>query len=714
MRRAAALGLATLIGCGDALGGGPGLELDIYVSEPAMTVTVDAEDWPQANCNFTITAMAEGEGEASWGDVKLRWFMGLDRAIALDSQTVAASEMIAAWGSERISAGQHQSITWEIWASYPYEVEAEFSYTSGGRNRSVARRRRCGPRPGTDEPLPSMSYVNAVPAADLEPGDTITLSYSVGSSGSGLWAVTVGFSGAFAGRRVFRGELQRALAGSLVHQVPATATLDDESVLTVFATDPFGRSVHTTTSLGAIVDHTAPALAVVAQGRFMEPGSGVINGTYFVGDSLEFTAVASDNHRIDRILWETTSGQRDSAAIGDSSVIFRGRVGFRADWTSGLELRVTARDIRGLSRTGVITSGPDLEVFPSIQRPTTTVMLGGGRIRDIAYDVGRDRAFVLISDGCCDSRVAVLSLATLQEVHNIPLHGYVPNQLDITASGDSLLIPVFGAGAVFVVPLRLGMEATPHAIAGGGVARIAIAANGKAFMSHGGGPGAGVVELDLATNEVRARPDAAGSDALVDITRSHDRGTVAVVRTGCAHVYDLATDIFSACTPLRVQGAPTTDLTGAHHLVGLDVYDAAFQFLRTVESVETMGMLSDAAITPAGDYVHHFRDFAGFLRSRVSDGALVDRTVLPFYQPHLISMVPDGSRLLMATDGDMIAVSRLIAIDLREELGTPVASAVFRSAWSVRQPVRPVLRPERTAGAPPVTRGGMRFRPGSR
>ena len=710
LKCAALASAGAALGCGDPFGADSKIQLDLVVSYPQMVITTGPDDWPQANCNYTITATAKGMGEAVWGDVKARWYMGVDRAAPVDSETVSASEMVAAWGSDRIKAGEEQAISWEIWASYPFELEMEFLYRSGGRSGSVRARRPCG-RTSAATTEPVVSYVTATPSSNVEPGDAVTLGYSVGSSG-GVWAMTAAFFGAFERQRVLRGELQPTVAGNLLQQVPATALLDEEAFVTVFATDAFGRTTSGTASIGPIVDNTAPELSIGAQGRFVDPISSVVDGRYFVGDTLEFTAVASDNHQIERILWETSSGQRDSASIGDSATIFRGRVGFSSDWASGFQLRVTARDRRGLAMSDTVTGGAALQVYPSIQRPTVSALLGGGAIRDIEYDLSRDRAYVLISDGCCDSRLALVTLSTLTEVFSIPMRGVVLGRMDVTASGDSLLIPAFSQGNVFVVNLRQVLQPIPMAIPGGFPWSIAISANGKAFMAQGGGPGAAIIELDLATGGVRSRPDAAGTDAVVDITRSHDHNVIAVVRTTCAHLYDLASDTFSSCLPIQRPGTPMTDLTGAHHVVGLDVYDAEFQLLRSVESIDTPGTAPVGAITVAGDHVHHFRNVvAGPLRSRVSDGALLDRTVLPFYQPHLVSMAPDGSRMLIATDGNAIAVSRLIAIDLRDESATPLSPAVFAdAAASGATGSVPSSRAPGARGRPPSpSRGRMRI-----
>ena len=113
--------------------------------------------------------------------------------------------------------------------------------------------------------------------------------------------------------------------------------------------------------------------------------------------------------------------------------------------------------------------------------------------------------------------------------------------------------------------------------------------------------------------------------------------------------YDAATDRFEPAQTARVQDTrPSVDATGAHIAVSGDLYDRSLQYLLTVRAA--MSGEGPAAISSDGQT--HYLAIAptytqlGIVRSRVSDGSIVDHIPAPL----LITMLrvsPDGSTLVV-------------------------------------------------------------------
>jgi hypothetical protein len=86
------------------------------------------------------------------------------------------------------------------------------------------------------------------------------------------------------------------------------------------------------------------------------------------------------------------------------------------------------------------------------------------------------------------------------------------------------------------------------------------------------------------------------------------------------------------------------DRGGQHNALSLDIYDASLTFVRRVESIYTSGAVPAAAISADGEYLYH-QIPAGVLRSRVSDGVLIDRIRNPV-DAEVISIASDDSFLV--------------------------------------------------------------------
>jgi hypothetical protein len=127
--------------------------------------------------------------------------------------------------------------------------------------------------------------------------------------------------------------------------------------------------------------------------------------------------------------------------------------------------------------------------------------------------------------------------------------------------------------------------------------------------------------------------------------------------------YRIVGDTFSPCQRPRVgDWPPSVDATGAHIAIGTDVYDGSLQFLRRVEATIGENSISPTALSLDGEYLYTVL-LDRVLRSRVSDGVLLDRSPVPI-QPTAIRASSDGA-MLVTVENHSSATSTISTIDLR-------------------------------------------------
>lgn len=684
--RATVLLLAATLACDGISQPEDNFTIVLTASDWPMRLETASDGWPIASCAVFFMAAGEGRGSAHWGEARLRWFAGLDRSVAVDSFVVPARTMHDMWGSDVITAGQGPEFGWMISAAYPFEVEAEFHYVRDGDGGPgmASVRRACGPRPQVPAPAPPVvDAVSIAPAGSRQPGDTVAVDYSVSTTNSfGLWASVVVHWDAFDSVVTVSEFPRTASARATRTRIPAASTIGRPARVSVLAVDVFGQIAEVTRDAGMLSDGIAPSVTLRARVGPVGPLSSVLAGTWFTGDTLELEASTTDNHSITSVTWETSAGQRDSVRVSGPAALVRAKVGARPEWGSGFQLRLSVRDSAGNQASGVVGASPGFRVQPSFRRPLSSLVLSGGKAVAIALDEPRGLAYVLLSDGCCTSSIQVVSMATLTVTQTIPITGLVATGMDITPSRDTLLVPIPSRNALAVIALRGSAAPVFQRITvfrdsiGEMPGLVTVAANGKVFVTQYRPEGKPLAELDAGTGVQRLRNDATHDDSVVALLKSLNGASLTIVRKRCVQRYDTATDIFGPCTPLVAPGIPASDLTGARHVVGLDVYDGGFTFLRRMASVERpFEGTSLPVLTAAGEHVYHYREFAGLLRSRVSDGDVVDRTMDARW-PYLARMWSDDSRLLMVSNED-IGTIRLTSIDMREASAIPVEPAAL-------------------------------------
>jgi hypothetical protein len=422
----------------------------------------------------------------------------------------------------------------------------------------------------------------------------------------------------------------------------------------------------------SLVDETPPTIAPL----FLSPAgmeSTDLHGEYFGGDSIRIRYSAMDNHEVRELIWEVLpagaglDGSLDVSGSAPSPTVF---VHLEPESSGPFQLRLYARDAAGLVSDTVTTSAGTAHVYPTVERPTASAYVDGD-IADVVVDPKRGLAYLLQQ---MQERIVVLSLATMTVEENVPMSSF-PTDFDISPGGDSLVIALAGERALGVIDLRqspLQLRHIPLTALDDGSeqqpARVRTLSNGKVFVSvTGSAPSAyTLVEVDLATGTQRVRTDAGDGGIIAGalLGRSLDH-SIFVMNGGPGYFqrYDVLSDHFGGRTSASIGYAmPALDATGRYVAVGIDVYDESLQLVRTMSTPVRGGFIS-TAFSPDGAVLYQMISNTGLVRSRLSDGALLDRTINPI-SAGLLRVSDDGT--LAVTFGDPSGAARKISkIDLR-------------------------------------------------
>jgi len=684
--RAPALLMAifAIAACGDDADPGtivePNLGLTVRVAASlvsAPTIGTDAELYQYIKCAVTLEATASGVGTATWQDATLYWFAGVDRTVPVDSTPIPVSTVRASWSGDQIRAGDEQQARWEMLAYAPFAIRAAFRYRqgTGGRTYTAATTFTCGPDVPADGIAPPDVATLAVrePGGALEPGDTLTLEYTV-TSAIGLWETRVVLGGACSTTMEFGEALLKNVSRTVPLVLPFDCVLGLPVTVGVAAMDAAlqERSRAVTPAL-TVTDVTPPSVyiaSVPVTGGSLVPG---VVGTFFVDDSIMVRFAAWDNHALRALVWEVQPhGFRDSLVVTGADVMPWVSIRLRPDWVGPIELRFFARDVSGNVSTVVATIPGDVRVLPTATPPTVQATVPG-TVRAAVIDRSRGVLYLLQPD---QSHVRVLEMGALATLETIatPVAGL---DLDLTPGGDSLILTLPGIRALGIVDLRAAtrvvtvvpltsldttVDQTP--------AFVRTLANGRAFVRLGGGNPDGwtLLELDLATGTESTRTDAgaAGNVSAAEMERSHDHTAVVLAMPGAQlQRYGMAQDAFGTIRGAAVGGPLSVDLDGQRVGISRYVYDGSLLPLREVESMYPAGssVYEISVLTPSGEYLYHALPPWGILRSRVSDGALVDRIASPL-SPNLLRVSADGT-ILVELEDTYTGTTRVRVSDLR-------------------------------------------------
>jgi hypothetical protein len=250
-----------------------------------------------------------------------------------------------------------------------------------------------------------------------------------------------------------------------------------------------------------------------------------------------------------------------------------------------------------------------------------------------------------------------------------------PAGLDVTAGGDSLLVAFPYQRALGIIDLRhspLAVTLLPISLSVLDTTidqrpwSVTVAANGKALVPLQGSSLSAytLLEVDLGTGVQRLRTDAGdgGNIGGASLARSADHSTV-VLSSGPAlfQRYAASGDTFGPRRSVARIGSFSVDATGQHVALGLDVYDGALGFLRTMHSPFAGGI--PTVFSGDGQYLYQGAVSYGIVRSRVSDGAMIDRSLSPVL-PDFVRVSRDGT-MLVIVNSNCCGTSHVAVMDMR-------------------------------------------------
>ncbi len=415
-------------------------------------------------------------------------------------------------------------------------------------------------------------------------------------------------------------------------EIPDDVAMGDSVIVQALVQD-FSGLTATARSRVSVTDIWAPAVTARVEPNGFETHPNGLE-LYVPGDTIRLTITAQDDRRLAWIGFEcpgASYGVRDSVAAGGTadSASFEIVVGdgWESDWYG---IDVFARDSVGNRNDGVAR----VALFDGIRREYERVVGHYiGLITDMAYDPKRNLLYMSQADSL---RIAVLSLSDLS------FQTYIrseepPAGLDLTLSGDSLLIALLESPYVGVIDLTqpqlfvdtLRLEYLNHPQRA--PTDVKIAANNKAFFSlenRAGQFDSTGYMVDLGTGEQRLLAEIGWPSP---IARSGDRSVVVYLVQADAVIYHVSNDEFQS---LRVylDGSPIVNYSGDHVLLRTVLYD--IQFNRVLDLAEGFWPAPQIRPSFSSNGTTAFialKDELGYRELSVPDGAPVSRVVLPFF-----------------------------------------------------------------------------------
>jgi hypothetical protein len=279
----------------------------------------------------------------------------------------------------------------------------------------------------------------------------------------------------------------------------------------------------------------------------------------------------------------------DSVAIPDSLDALQVLVALNLGEGFAGVVRVSgvARDAAG-NRTEQVAIGNPVSVYRPLERPTPTAPLPGP-VGDVALDPRRDHVYLAQPES---ARVLVLSLASMTFEAPIATPS-APTGLDLTASGDSLVVALAASGQLGIAALDpVPREWTLVDLIADGDGRrpttVRVSAGNKAFVplsaEETAGAG-GVLEYDVATGVVRPRSDFDRQGPVPSgtrVTRTPDRSRIVILFAGpCCptegQVYESAPDTVLPVRFIAGRAEPhvSADGTARQFLIDAVLFDQA-------------------------------------------------------------------------------------------------------------------------------------------
>lgn len=639
------------------------LVVALRVDSPPTPVIGDVPSGPRIQCSFGLTAVATGYGSAQWEDGKTFWFAGVNRATPIDSTSDSAGEIQAAFGASEIKAGETEHAQWTLTGGAPFEATLTFRYAVGNATPATASAHiSCGPS-GQGSVAPVITQLSTTPAAgELSVGDTISVSYQE-TGATGVWETVIDVTGPFTAEKLVGEHLAASVNRTVTFVVPPKSRLAVPITIVLHAMDAaLQESQKSLVTQLSLVDHVPPTMVAA---RLPQAGQlPTLVGQYAVGDTITLTGIAEDNNALGWLVYAlgAPANARDSMPASTEATYqwWDFPIVVRPEWVGTPVMTVYARDAGGLTSQS-LTSMPDsLRFYPRVDLPTTSPLRISAydRPTGVAYDAKRDLVYAGISG---NNQVAVFNASTMALQPPIALPA-PPDGLDLSVSGDSLLVALPSQNAVAIVDLKnptapattlhltvldtlspalTGWTFQPHG--------VHVLANGKLFvvLTHMTTAGDQIVEVDLATGSQRMRTDArqltARGEWLGESGRAGDRSRIYLVGS-CTSRYETATDAFAPCAAgyITWDMPISVDAAGANLVLGSIVLDSDLNLVWGIIDVTQPPPVT--AISSDGTTVY-IGVINGLTAARISDHIRLERVPLPLTPQRLLT-APNGKWLL--------------------------------------------------------------------
>ncbi len=584
-------------------------------------------------CDVTLRSTGAGAPGATWREAVLRWYPAQDLRIPFDSAVLSARDVALSWGGADIRDGETQVSAWRFLATIPFTLALEYHYRVVGAaaDSSVTTQATCQPSLPVNPALPTISTVTILPSGPtIEPGDSLDVSFRA-TAPAGLWQTIVSVSGACDTTVFLPGFLTQSTPYAVRVPLGPNCALGASLSVSIITLDAALQATATIPVLLSVVDHTPPILSVSYGG-----GSLAVSGDYFSGDTLQFEESASDNDQLTYFVWEVLpAGIRDSVLLSSIRVPPYVPVPVRASWGAAVQLRFSALDRSGNRSTVATINTDSLRLHPVVQRPIAWRSIGGDT-RQVLPDTKRGVFYVLLGS---PEQLLTFALADAALLRTMDLPSCWGG-FDITASGDSLLFPCPPAEGIGVLDLTPSVPqwsivslTTLDSANGPWPGTVFAMAGGRTFVGLSGASATQfqLLQVDLATGAEVLRLDAGGAGGvghLYERSPNHDLVLVGD-DLGDVQVYHTVTDQFGPLTSIPNTGGKFGfSADGQVIAEGMVILDAGLQVVRSVRNLIGDGS-SASFLTPDGQDLYYITN-AGLIRTRVSDGEIVERTDLPF------------------------------------------------------------------------------------
>lgn len=246
--------------CGrDTTAPAPTLAVSIALAGPPSQRITESTYGVQIACTFVLTATAQGSGSATWQDGVIRFYSGVNRTVAVDSQALWASDLARAFGTG-IAPGDQPRLTWFFARAVPFETEMEVhSIDQNGTVVAPSKVRFvCGPVPTAGAAAPSITQLSVAGlAGDVQPGAPIDVTYTATST-SPLWSTSVAVTGPFTVQTELAEWGVRSVTRTVRIVVPLESRLGVPITITVVATDAGAQRTSQVVQTGrSVVDRSS-------------------------------------------------------------------------------------------------------------------------------------------------------------------------------------------------------------------------------------------------------------------------------------------------------------------------------------------------------------------------------------------------------------------------------------------------------------------------